>query len=1278
MNRIIFIILFLLIIFSFRKVPEATGVSIVADTVPSGVPQLFGGKYYKFNGYVLVDSFIMTAAGDTNNIPYFPSLEFKSSDNRWYGYDRTRWQRLLFPGDTTSLSNRIDGKLSLGDTATMLSPYINITGFGLIRSTKAIRVDTSVVSTPYDLTQIPANNGIKKSADTFQLDKNILLTSTGDQRVDYTNFFVDGINGSNSNNGLTESTPKQTVGVVNGSMTGLATYYGQARLAIKYNSYLHEQYTSLGYTKIGAYGFNGMGRMMLPALNGADVAGTWTDTSTIYKQTWTHDVSLGNPDYNYIYVVEIDTAVEKIAPFSARRYLTFATSIANCIATPSSCFTVDVTVNPITVYVNPTGGNPNASKYRYEIVKRDFCFDARSTVPSSNNILENTWYLNSGHGYGMVGTGDSTIIYRSVLQGGGTHNAVIASGIVDRNVWLPGPHLPTGSYTIVAFKNDVTGLSTRFTNNIFFDGLNEIYAHQGVDSYADEIVVDGNFFFGDTVNNYSGSVFGADNLLNSYVTNNYAEGYQAWGSALTLNQRYENNIFRNISGRSGINYPQDNPSRYYWKNNLLINRGDANGLGMYGMWLSQGGNKAVLENNNFHSQASIEYNFLFGTGGASPDQFKSYRNLFLIDNEPGIFSVIVQTSKGNGSPTPASVGYKGDSNVYIINGGDVLWRQVNPSFNHQNIQSWRDSTGQDLNSLVFYTSMYQDGLKAFFVDPENGDYTLASTPQGDSIRALQAGMTSPPSFFPSRPSYEQAVESILNPGTPADRWKYGSSNDVVQPGDFIQNQNAVQQNADFWINTGKFGQQTIDAYNAGNTGLRITAPNTALVLGLKASNASGFPGVLFMDNNDVQNAFLGIGNGTNTFRIGVGVSKQIDFETNGFGTPKARLSISGNFIVGTPASEVGGYTLQSTGGLLSTGPITFNLTSDATGDLYARNGSGVLQRIAAGTSGHVLTSNGAATLPTWQAASSQTLQQVLIAGSTLTQNNTIINGTNQLDITGSRDFVDGYTFGVTNTTGSVGVAIKGTAADGRGVWGEATSGAGLYGSATSGYGVASFATTGNSLYSQSSDGVAIEMVVQPSSTNTVVPTVSSSRASTGTPTNGIGQSYDFYINTSTGVSQLANQIISKWTDATNATRTSQFEVFGVNSGTAARKMAIAGTGQLIIDGYGAGTFTGTPTYDLQVTSTGNVIEKAANISNTATLDFGSTAAGASTDLTMTVTGAAVGDVVAIGVPNGSVPATGSFMAWVSATNTVTVRYVNNALVAAHDPASGTFKATIIK
>lgn len=81
------------------------------------------------------------------------------------------------------------------------------------------------------------------------------------------------------------------------------------------------------------------------------------------------------------------------------------------------------------------------------------------------------------------------------------------------------------------------------------------------------------------------------------------------------------------------------------------------------------------------------------------------------------------------------------------------------------------------------------------------------------------------------------------------------------------------------------------------------------------------------------------------------------------------------------------------------------------------------------------------------------------------------------------------------------------------------------------------------------------------------------------------------------------------------------------------------------------------------------------LSATATLNFDLTALTVE-DLTITVTGAADGDVVTLGVPNGSVTTSVQYTAWVSAADTVTVRARTSA--AGENPASGTFRATIFK
>ena len=80
---------------------------------------------------------------------------------------------------------------------------------------------------------------------------------------------------------------------------------------------------------------------------------------------------------------------------------------------------------------------------------------------------------------------------------------------------------------------------------------------------------------------------------------------------------------------------------------------------------------------------------------------------------------------------------------------------------------------------------------------------------------------------------------------------------------------------------------------------------------------------------------------------------------------------------------------------------------------------------------------------------------------------------------------------------------------------------------------------------------------------------------------------------------------------------------------------------------------------------------------TAALDFPNTLAQTASDLTITVTGAVDGDAVILGVPNGSVMADSSYSAWVSAADTVTVRFLNSGLVA-RDPASGTFRVAVVR
>jgi hypothetical protein len=127
---------------------------------------------------------------------------------------------------------------------------------------------------------------------------------------------------------------------------------------------------------------------------------------------------------------------------------------------------------------------------------------------------------------------------------------------------------------------------------------------------------------------------------------------------------------------------------------------------------------------------------------------------------------------------------------------------------------------------------------------------------------------------------------------------------------------------------------------------------------------------------------------------------------------------------------------------------------------------------------------------------------------------------------------------------------------------------------------------------------------------------------------------------------------------------------GSGSTHAFRGLMASGSGKynLFMDGTALNYLAG----PLRLGSNGSDADLIA--SNTAALDFGSIAAAASADLTITVTGASTGDSVSLGLP--AAPTAGIiFQGFVSASNTVTVR-ATNITGSPIDPASATYRATV--
>ena len=95
-----------------------------------------------------------------------------------------------------------------------------------------------------------------------------------------------------------------------------------------------------------------------------------------------------------------------------------------------------------------------------------------------------------------------------------------------------------------------------------------------------------------------------------------------------------------------------------------------------------------------------------------------------------------------------------------------------------------------------------------------------------------------------------------------------------------------------------------------------------------------------------------------------------------------------------------------------------------------------------------------------------------------------------------------------------------------------------------------------------------------------------------------------------------------------------------------------------------------------ITDAGTIVTTLIGVSNTATLDFPSIASNGVEELTVTVTGAAVGSTVILGAPS-TINSGLTWIGFVSATDTVTIRLHNNT-GGSVNPASATWKATVIQ
>ena len=155
------------------------------------------------------------------------------------------------------------------------------------------------------------------------------------------------------------------------------------------------------------------------------------------------------------------------------------------------------------------------------------------------------------------------------------------------------------------------------------------------------------------------------------------------------------------------------------------------------------------------------------------------------------------------------------------------------------------------------------------------------------------------------------------------------------------------------------------------------------------------------------------------------------------------------------------------------------------------------------------------------------------------------------------------------STSAYALTIKNNGSSGHGIYVEGpifgieTHGQyGFYSEGTS-YGGVSYSPTGIGLQAWSNSSWPLQAVTNGADSTSVYSMFQMQRQTFGTPQNNMGASIDYIISTTAGT-QLSNQLISKWTDATDATRTSQFIIAKVLSGVTANGFILNGSGVINI------------------------------------------------------------------------------------------------------------------
>ncbi len=582
-------------------------------------------------------------------------------------------------------------------------------------------------------------------------------------------FFVSN-NGSDSNDGRSATSPKLSISSLETIISQSTVAGSLTALNLERNSLFREQFNHLrSNVQVNSFGLASTKKFA--RISGMDVIKDWTSTPSarnVFQYLLTHEIDLSGPAYHYVLIAEIDTLFEQTHPITAVNYLTYVSTLEQCNRLPGTFYTSNLTVNPIMIYIHPTVGAPGNNRFRYEVTRRNYNINGLYT---DNATYENLFLQTSGNGYGMLAGGRNTLVKNTIFQGGGTHHTVLKSGTIDSCLFLPGTKGLTDGIDAVFYNAEGKDGDNKISNTMFLDARTAVYTHTNGEVNHKSLVLNNVYAFGDSTVAVNGlSAYDTDSVD---VSNCYVEGYPTgwYGGATKLN--IKNSIFRNTNQSAMLLLSKSNVTSQVNISNVLIktngndqNQNAANGWVAYGIRGLHNNINVELTNSIIHDFSTYHGEFQTVTTVQVAGFLKANHNIYICDvnDNNSVYMYLANNSGGRGTSTNISSDY----NAFILLRGSKFNWVAGPNNNGESslatLSEWQLLTGQDKNSIIIDLRNNPIGLKAIFVDPDNGNYSLAQTLQADSVRKIAAGIINPPLFYPNRPLGENYGIPFKTPG----------------------------------------------------------------------------------------------------------------------------------------------------------------------------------------------------------------------------------------------------------------------------------------------------------------------------------------------------------------------------------------------------------------------------------------------------------------------------------------------------------------------------------